>query len=168
MAIRAKDRLDTKRAGLSAEAADLVPARQNRIREFRRAAGLTLRELAQSTGTSIQQVSRLERDERRFNGKWLTRAAAALGVEVKDLVPGWNPVAGWALEHGRTLAKPHRSPAKSTETGPTADEPALSGPEKLLITRFRGMSPKSRRALIAVADALSPRNRGGSHPAREQ
>jgi transcriptional regulator with XRE-family HTH domain len=59
-----------------------------RIREVRKAKGLTLDEVAQacSPRTTAQTIGRLETGTRTVSVGWLNRIAAALGVEAADLV----------------------------------------------------------------------------------
>src|SRR5687767_258922 len=59
-----------------------------RIREVRKAKGLTLDEVAQacSPPTTAQTIGRLETGTRTVSVGWLNRIAAALGVEAADLV----------------------------------------------------------------------------------
>jgi transcriptional regulator with XRE-family HTH domain len=59
-----------------------------RIREVRKAKGLTLDEVAQrcSPPTTAQTIGRLETGTRTVSVGWLNRIAASLGVEASDLV----------------------------------------------------------------------------------
>ena len=59
-----------------------------RIREVRRAKGLTLLEVAERCAppTTAQTIGRLETGMRTVSVGWLNRIAAALGVSAKDLV----------------------------------------------------------------------------------
>jgi transcriptional regulator with XRE-family HTH domain len=59
-----------------------------RIREVRRARGLTLEEVAQACDppTTAQTIGRLETGTRTVSVGWLNRIAAALQVEASDLV----------------------------------------------------------------------------------
>jgi transcriptional regulator with XRE-family HTH domain len=61
-----------------------------RIREVRRARGLTLDEVAQrcEPPTTPQTIGRLETGTRTVSVGWLNRIAAALGVDAADLVEG--------------------------------------------------------------------------------
>lgn len=61
-----------------------------RIREVRRARGLTLDEVAQrcEPATTPQTIGRLETGTRTVSVGWLNRIAKALGVEAQDLVEG--------------------------------------------------------------------------------
>lgn len=61
-----------------------------RIREVRRARGLTLDEVAQrcEPQTTPQTIGRLETGTRTVSVGWLNRIAKALGVEAQDLVEG--------------------------------------------------------------------------------
>jgi DNA-binding Xre family transcriptional regulator len=59
-----------------------------RIREVRKARGLTLEEVAARCvpATTAQTIGRLETGTRTVSVKWLNRIAAALGVQAGDLV----------------------------------------------------------------------------------
>jgi DNA-binding XRE family transcriptional regulator len=61
-----------------------------RIREVRRARGLTLDEVARRCDppTTAQTIGRLETGTRTVSIGWLNRIAKALGVEAQDLVDG--------------------------------------------------------------------------------
>jgi len=61
-----------------------------RIREVRRARGLTLDDVAQrcEPPTTAQTIGRLETGTRTVSVGWLNRIAKALGVEAQDLVEG--------------------------------------------------------------------------------
>src|SRR5216110_2505970 len=61
-----------------------------RIREVRRARGLTLDDVARrcEPQTTAQTIGRLETGTRTVSVGWLNRIAAALGVEAQDLVEG--------------------------------------------------------------------------------
>jgi transcriptional regulator with XRE-family HTH domain len=61
-----------------------------RIREVRRARGMTLDEVARrcEPPTTAQTIGRLETGTRTVSVGWLNRIAAALGVEAQDLVEG--------------------------------------------------------------------------------
>jgi len=61
-----------------------------RIREVRRARGMTLDDVARKCDppTTPQTIGRLETGTRTVSVGWLNRIAAALGVEAQDLVDG--------------------------------------------------------------------------------
>jgi transcriptional regulator with XRE-family HTH domain len=61
-----------------------------RIREVRRARGMTLDDVAQrcEPATTPQTIGRLETGTRTVSVGWLNRIARALGVEAQDLVEG--------------------------------------------------------------------------------
>jgi transcriptional regulator with XRE-family HTH domain len=63
----------------------------NRIRQLRLDRGLTLEELAERVGTSLQQISRLELSDRRLSEKWIRPIARALGVSPDDLFADTPP-----------------------------------------------------------------------------
>jgi transcriptional regulator with XRE-family HTH domain len=59
---------------------------KNRIRELRKARGLTLKELARRVDTSNQQISHLETGKRRLTVGWLERIATALDCHPLELL----------------------------------------------------------------------------------
>jgi DNA-binding XRE family transcriptional regulator len=61
-----------------------------RLREVRRARGMTLDEVARACdpATTAQTIGRLETGTRTVSVGWLNRIARALGVEAEDLVQG--------------------------------------------------------------------------------
>ncbi|KAA5604243.1 helix-turn-helix transcriptional regulator [Roseospira marina] len=59
---------------------------ENRIREWRKARGLTLKQLAERAGTSNQQISHLEKGRRRLSLEWMQRLAEALDCLPSDLL----------------------------------------------------------------------------------
>lgn len=61
---------------------------ENRIKEWRRARGLTLKQLAERIGTSNQQISHLENGRRRLTLDWIERIAIALECHPADLIGG--------------------------------------------------------------------------------
>jgi transcriptional regulator with XRE-family HTH domain len=65
-----------------------------RIREVRRARGMTLDEVARACrpATTPQTIGRLETGTRTVSVGWLNRIAQALGVEASDLVHGGDTV----------------------------------------------------------------------------
>jgi transcriptional regulator with XRE-family HTH domain len=66
-----------------------------RIREVRRARGMTLDDVAQrcDPATTPQTIGRLETGTRTVSVGWLNRIAKALGVEAQDLVEGGGEAA---------------------------------------------------------------------------
>ena len=70
---------------------------QNRILELRKEKGLTLADLAAQTGSTPQQIGRLEKGERRLTTDWIEKIAHALGVPEEDLITS---------EHGERVIIP--------------------------------------------------------------
>lgn len=58
----------------------------NRIRQWREERGFTLEKLAEMVGTTNQQISRLERGERKLTTEWLERIAPHLRCKPSDLL----------------------------------------------------------------------------------
>ena len=67
---------------------------QNRIKVLRISAGLTLEQVAAAAGTTVQQVSRLERGERRLTDEWMHRIAPILRVRPAALLSDQTPDTG--------------------------------------------------------------------------
>lgn len=63
----------------------------NRIRELREARGLTLEQISERVETSVQQISRLERGDRRLTDEWMRKIARALGVPPAALLADSAP-----------------------------------------------------------------------------
>ncbi len=98
-----------------------------RIREVRKAKGLTLHEVAArcTPPTTAQTIGRLETGTRTVSVNWLNRIAAALGVTAGDLVtlPDRAELAVAAVLVGDGAAAPRR-PMTLT---PPAPSPAMLG-----------------------------------------
>ncbi len=60
----------------------------NHIRKFREEKGWTQRQLAEIIGVTTDQVSKLERGQRRLSQHWMERIAAALGTTAAALIGG--------------------------------------------------------------------------------
>jgi transcriptional regulator with XRE-family HTH domain len=58
----------------------------NRIKELRELRGLTLQQVADAAGTSLQQIQRLENGYRRLTDDWMRRIAPVLGVHPAALL----------------------------------------------------------------------------------
>jgi transcriptional regulator with XRE-family HTH domain len=58
----------------------------NRIKELREQRGLTLQQVADAAGTSLQQIQRLENGHRRLTDEWMRRIAPVLGVHPAALL----------------------------------------------------------------------------------
>ena len=63
----------------------------NRIKELREARGLTLQEVADVAGTSLQQIQRLENGYRRLTDEWMRRIAPILRVHPAELLLDLSP-----------------------------------------------------------------------------
>jgi transcriptional regulator with XRE-family HTH domain len=59
---------------------------RNRLKELRKAKGLTLEALAQRVGSSNQHVSHLENGKRRLSVDWMERLATALECHPLELL----------------------------------------------------------------------------------
>jgi len=67
------------------------PKYPNRIKELREAAGLTLLQVADASGTTLQQIQRLETGKRRLTDRWMSRIAPALGTKPAALLADQEP-----------------------------------------------------------------------------
>ena len=81
---------------------------KNRIRHFRRQRRMTLKDLAESIGTTPQTVSRLETEVMTLSTDWLERLAQALHVHASELLDTPDrpdiPILGFLGANG-TLAR---------------------------------------------------------------
>lgn len=59
---------------------------KNNISEWRRKAGLSQTELADSVGTTLSMIGKIERGQRSLNSRWLSRIAEVLGCDPSDLI----------------------------------------------------------------------------------
>lgn len=103
----------------------------NRIRELRKAIGLTQEEVAETVGTSPQQIARLERSQRRLSEDWMRRIAPALGVSLAALLSDEAP----------DIAKIVQEPKKVR----------LFPDEVLLIKWWRGLDLAEKRWIAILA-----------------
>jgi transcriptional regulator with XRE-family HTH domain len=78
----------------------------NHIRRLRKKAGLTLEQLADKTETTAQQISRLEKGDRKLTQDWMEVIAPALGVVpaalISDAPPNINQLSQ-EVENARVL-----------------------------------------------------------------
>lgn len=58
----------------------------NRLRDFRLAAGLSQPDLARAADTNVQNVSRIERGDRKLTPEWAARFAPALNTSPQELI----------------------------------------------------------------------------------
>lgn len=58
----------------------------NRLRELRKAQGLTMEALAARANTTASQINKLEKGDRRLTDEWMHRLAGALGCNAADLI----------------------------------------------------------------------------------
>lgn len=74
---------------MKAHARDVVVAKRphQKIRLLRKNRGLTMKQLAERTGTSQQQIDRLEKGYRRLTLEWMERLSDALDCRLTELLP---------------------------------------------------------------------------------
>lgn len=67
----------------------------NNIAEIRKAAGMSQTELAEAIGTTLNNLGKLERGDRRLNQDWINKIAKATGVAPHEVIGpvGAQPVA---------------------------------------------------------------------------
>lgn len=112
----------------------------NRIRDIRKAKGLTLADLAVACEppTTAQTIGRLETGMRSLSLAWMNRIAAALGVDPASLMPADG-------------AAPARIVAELAASGPEA----LSAPrEAILPSDFVGDPGALAPLVLAVRDSI--------------
>jgi DNA-binding XRE family transcriptional regulator len=142
----------------------------NRIRDLRRARGLTLEQLAEAVGTSYQQVMRLEKGERRLTVDWMVRIAPALGVAPADLMPadmldgavsGPDGPSG-PLNSPQGFARPDLIPVMGAARGGGDQAMFLAdGPIDRVLRPACLANVRDAYAIYVVGDSMSPRYRAG-------
>jgi transcriptional regulator with XRE-family HTH domain len=142
----------------------MMTPRPNRIRELRRAADMTLEQLAELVDSSAPQIARLEKGERRLTVDWMTRLALALGVTPQDLLQP-NATAPVRKMGSRPLALPHDSP-ESTEKSLPILGLAHGGQDQEMFENapidFHAMPPYLARVpgaygLMVLGESMTPR-----------
>ncbi|MBQ2932780.1 MAG: AMP-binding protein [Clostridia bacterium] len=82
-----------------------------RIRELREIQGFSLEEMANSTGVSVDEYQKCENGGSDLNFAFIYRCAAALGVNVTDIIEGYSPnLKSYTVTHagaGQQIAKAH-------------------------------------------------------------
>jgi transcriptional regulator with XRE-family HTH domain len=89
----------------------------NRIRELRLAAGLSVADLAERVGTTSATVSRLESGSRGLTLEWMRRLALAMGVRAADLI----------IEDGDTITFAQVTGDIRAQAGATGDATGWKG-----------------------------------------
>ncbi|MFU7528003.1 helix-turn-helix domain-containing protein [Qipengyuania sp. ASV99] len=104
----------------------------NRIREIRRAKGMTLADLAEACDppTTAQTIGRLETGMRNLSIKWMDRIGAALGIDPEILVrsegqPRAQIVAELGLGEAEALRSPREAILPTEIAAQTGDAAAL-------------------------------------------
>jgi len=133
-----------------------VISMDNRILELRKQSGLTLAQLAQHTGSTPQQIGRLEKGERRLTTDWMEKIAKALNVLPEDLMtPNHGerviiPEIAMPIGNGKTDVQSPQSNVAETENILT--EWAL--PKQLLANQVG--SDSTVRIIQVLGDSMTP------------
>ena len=145
----------------------------NRLKEFRDQAGLSMQALADRVGTTAPQINKLEKGERRLTLDWMTRLAAALGIEVRDLLPAPpapppvddRPSPGGEAAPGPVLpARDQRDliPVRSAARGGNEQEMFLEdGPIDYIPRPHSLLHVRAAYSIYMVGDSMVPRFRPG-------
>ena len=113
----------------------------NRIREIRNELNWTQDQLAEACDTSYQQISRLERAERRLNDAWLTKLSKATG----------RPKAAFLVDVGFPGAPPSQG------------DLVKGAIESRLIEFWRQLENREQDIILALVDGWA-RRRNGDEP----
>jgi phage repressor protein C with HTH and peptisase S24 domain len=143
----------------------------NRIREWRRRRDLTLEQLGMILGTSNQQISRLEKGERRLTVDWLLRIAKALQVEPDELLdPNDRPGIRTPIEQEVRLvqqssggsSQSERIPVLGAARGGVEQEMYLDDPIDWVHRPTMLRDVRGAYAIYVVGESMSPRYRPGT------
>jgi len=136
----------------------------NKIREIRKAKGVTLEELAELTGISPSYLSRMEGGKRNVSIQNLSLVAAALKVQARDLVPDasvQSPVSDDEKAMIDELVRqppPRQDSAAEAEANATFGEPARF-PRRRLPVYGQAVGGDDGRFILngqRLADVLCP------------
>jgi|SRR5579859_209299 len=148
----------------------------NRLKEFRDLAGFSMQALADRVGTTAPQINKLEKGERRLTLDWMTRLAAALGIEPKDLLPALPQsrapragsdrplVSGDAAPGPRVPARDPRDliPVRSAARGGDEQEMFLEdGPIDYIARPHSLLNVRDAYSIYMIGDSMIPRFRPG-------
>ena len=131
---------------------------KNRIFELRKQHGLTLAQLAARTGTTAQQIGRLEKGERKLTTDWIGKLAGVFDVLPEDLMDS---------RHGERVVIPeigikpqdYKGGKGNKATAPNVSEPdnVLSEwalPRQLLVNQVGAES--TMRIIQVMGDSMVP------------
>lgn len=128
---------------------------QNRILELRKDRGMTLADLADKTGSTPQQIGRLEKGERRLTTDWMEKIATALDVLPEDLMSpnhGERVVIPEVATHTIAGHKKDDKNANVAESNDVLNEWAL--PKQLLANQVG--SDSTMRIIQVMGDSMQP------------
>ncbi len=146
----------------------------NRIREIRRAKGMTLAELAASCDppTTAQTVGRIETGMRTLSIKWMDRLGTALGVDSETLVRSENEarpsvIAQLTLSEAIGLAEPRETVMPNELAAGPGDGPMMVMEVTAAVSEYRPgdliwlrrIEPRDASSVVN-RDCLVPRSRG--------
>jgi phage repressor protein C with HTH and peptisase S24 domain len=145
----------------------------NRIREWRRRRDLTLEQLGAVLGTSNQQISRLEKGERRLTVDWLLRFAKALQVDPDDLLDPADRLRGPRASGDDDMRQPignpsaasglsDRIPVLGAARGGADQEMYLDDPIDWVHRPTMLRDVRGAYAIYVVGESMTPRYRPGT------
>ncbi|MEO0591165.1 MAG: helix-turn-helix transcriptional regulator [Pseudomonadota bacterium] len=146
----------------------------NRIREIRRAKGLTLADIAAACDppTTAQTIGRIETGTRTLSTKWMERIGTALGVDPQTLVRSQaqaraQVIAELGLGDVAAIAAPREAVLPNELDPGSADEPTLVIEVTAAVSEYRPGDliwlrtvPTSEAASAINRDCLVPRPGG--------
>lgn len=102
---------------------------KNNIRDIRKAKGLSAQKLAERIGTTQQQVTRLERGDRRLSDVWMEKLAKALKCKPSDLIneDGFQAVESSGKANLEAMMAATRLITEIAQTQKTPVPPAVMG-----------------------------------------
>lgn len=131
---------------------------ENRIFELRKKHGLPLAQLAEKTGTTAQQIGRLEKGERKLTTDWMERLARVFDVLPEDLLDsrhGERVVIPEIMIRSATAGhggKPSKTSLNVAESGNILSEWSL--PRQLLANQIGAES--TMRIIQVMGDSMVP------------
>lgn len=123
-----------------------------KIKCFRKEAGLTQKKLGEISGTSETTIKQYESGKRQPRIEQLRRIAAALGVYISDLVDDWSQFSQKEISDDLGNGSPGRvSHEKAIEMGGYP----LNDSEKPLLDNYRQLNPAGQEKAIEHVELLT-------------
>ena len=134
--------------------ADFLAGLGQRVRRMRAIHGMSRKVLSRASGVSERYIAQLEGGDGNVSVLLLRRLAAAMGVEIEDLVSGGDSAGDWRVFRDllRAAAPAQTERAKQVLSGASVDQRRAGGrphPERVALIGLRGAGKSTLGRLAA-------------------